>query len=194
MCVSSTLCPAASRPNSNRMTNRRHGGGRKCRVDDCTQHARTAGLCARHSQEGVSCMDEGCKRVAQHKGIYCFQHGMERRALGEKIAIETETETKVIRNPDPIPLPSSYSPSLNDFGTLPTLPGGLPSFSEVQDTDYQFPPPLTSVYSQLKTIGRVPQPLEYMSSYPLLNKLQTPADDFWENPTYDLLELDRPLK
>lgn len=136
-------------------------------------------------------MDEGCRRIAQHKGIYCFQHGMERRALGEKIAIETETETKI--DPDPIPL-SSFSQSLGDFNTLPTLSNGLPSFAEVQDADYPFPPPLTSVYSQLKSIGRVPLHLEYMPSYPILNKLPTPApaDDFWENPTYDLLELDRP--
>lgn len=138
-------------------------------------------------------MDEGCKRVAQHKGIYCFQHGMERRALGEKIAVETETETKVIPSPDPIPLPSSYSSALTEFGTLSALSGGLPSFSDMHDTDNQFPAPLTSVYSQLKSIGRVPQPLEYMGSYPIMNKLSTPApaDDFWENPTYDLLELDR---
>lgn len=148
-------------------------------------------------------MYEGCKRLAQHKGLYCFTHGLEKRSSGEHIQEFVASKppngsSSGAAGPipaDPIPL-SSYTQSaasFQDFGPITPLNGlALPSFSDLPDAEYPLPPPLTSVYSQLKSIGRVPLPMEYMSYAPPPlsvphqgssdSKLPPPSADFWGPP------------
>lgn len=54
---------------------KKHGGGQRCKVKDCTNAAtdKTNLLCKRHG--GQRCKKNGCNKSARSKSDFCFKHG-----------------------------------------------------------------------------------------------------------------------
>ena len=148
------------------------------------------------------CQHEGCSRIAQHKRTYCFRHAMERRSKGEDVEVYGDSkvpalspttttsdkrvpEIKADNNCEPNPqfaFPASLADyefqPLHDFG--PAVPLQMP-------TEYQIPPPLTSVYTQIKHTGTLvpphPDQLEYTGlsmTAQMGAKLPDPHQPLWD--------------
>uniref|UniRef100_K3XBW2 WRKY19-like zinc finger domain-containing protein n=1 Tax=Globisporangium ultimum (strain ATCC 200006 / CBS 805.95 / DAOM BR144) TaxID=431595 RepID=K3XBW2_GLOUD len=66
----------------------RHGGGKRCNVEDCNCRAQNRGLCWKHGGYTI-CKIEGCTKRAKSRGI-CWSHGGGTRCKAEgctKIAV-----------------------------------------------------------------------------------------------------------